>query len=96
MIFFLYNGLYFNAIIILPIKIYWEELIGKKSKSWQTVISAAYPLDSIIEEAKEGYSSLSCSIKEVFIKVVCKLSGGHLGIFWAGMCRPGVQIGTSF
>ena len=22
--------------------------------------------------------------------------GGHLGIFWAGMCRPGLQIGTPF
>ena len=20
--------------------------------------------------------------------------GGHLGIFWLGMCRPGLQIGT--
>ena len=22
--------------------------------------------------------------------------GGELGIFWAGMCRPGLQIGTPF
>ena len=22
--------------------------------------------------------------------------GGHLGIFWEGMCRPGLQIGTPF
>ena len=22
--------------------------------------------------------------------------GGHLGIFWVGMCRPGIQIGTPF
>ena len=22
--------------------------------------------------------------------------GGHLGIFWVGMCRPGLQIGTPF
>ena len=22
--------------------------------------------------------------------------GGHLGIFWVGMCRPGLQIGTLF
>ena len=21
---------------------------------------------------------------------------GHLGIFWVGMCRPGLQIGTPF
>ena len=23
-------------------------------------------------------------------------AGGHLGIFWVGMCRPGLQIGTPF
>ena len=22
--------------------------------------------------------------------------GGHLGIFWVGMCPPGLQIGTPF
>ena len=22
--------------------------------------------------------------------------GGHLGIFWVGRCRPGLQIGTPF
>ena len=22
--------------------------------------------------------------------------GGHLGIFWVGMCLPGLQIGTPF
>ena len=22
--------------------------------------------------------------------------GGHLGIFWEGMCRPELQIGTTF
>ena len=22
--------------------------------------------------------------------------GGHLGIFWVGMCRPGLQIDTPF
>ena len=22
--------------------------------------------------------------------------GGHLGIFWVGMCRPGLQIGIPF
>ena len=22
--------------------------------------------------------------------------GGYLGIFWVGMCRPGLQIGTPF
>ena len=26
----------------------------------------------------------------------CPGGGGHLGIFWVGMCRPGLQIGTLF
>ena len=26
----------------------------------------------------------------------CYPRGGHLGIFWVGMCRPGLQIGTPF
>ena len=32
------------------------------------------------------------------IKVCHKIpgGGGHLGIFWVGMCRPGLQIGTPF
>ena len=30
------------------------------------------------------------------IKVCHKIPGGHLGIFWVGMCRPGLQIGTPF
>ena len=25
-----------------------------------------------------------------------KSPGGHLGIFWVGMCRPGLLIGTPF
>ena len=28
--------------------------------------------------------------------VVYTRGGGHLGIFWLGMCRPGLQIGTPF
>ena len=24
------------------------------------------------------------------------VGGGHLGIFWVGMCCPGLQIGTPF
>ena len=28
--------------------------------------------------------------------VVDARGGGHLGIFWVGMCRPGLQIGTPF
>ena len=35
----------------------------------------------------------------VKIKVTCipgGRGGGHLGIFWVGVCRPGLQIGTPF
>ena len=29
-------------------------------------------------------------------RVLSPPGGGHLGIFWVGMCRPGLQIGTPF
>ena len=32
---------------------------------------------------------------EFIIKSYCP-GGGHLGIFWVDMCRPGLQIGTRF
>ena len=28
--------------------------------------------------------------------VCIRPGGGHLGSFWVGMCRPGLQIGTPF
>ena len=43
------------------------------------------------------------SSEKVFFEVVDVLiegfspgEGGHLGIFWVGMCRPRLQIGTPF
>ena len=37
------------------------------------------------------------NILDVREKLVYSLPrGGHLGIFWVGMCRPGLQIGTPF
>ena len=33
---------------------------------------------------------------ESAIRAQARGGGGHLGIFWAGMCRPGLQIGTPF
>ena len=29
-------------------------------------------------------------------RIVFNARGGHLGIFWVGMCRPGLQIGTPY
>ena len=38
-----------------------------------------------------------CGVKNLRIPVVeARGRGGHLGIFWVGMCRPGLQIGTPF
>ena len=31
-----------------------------------------------------------------FTERVLRPGGGHMGIFWVGMCRPGLQIGTPF
>ena len=33
---------------------------------------------------------------EILAHVFTPEGGGHLGIFWVGMCRPGLQIGTPF
>ena len=33
-------------------------------------------------------------MKVVVDTSVVDARGGHLGIFWVGMCRPGLQIGT--
>ena len=30
------------------------------------------------------------------LETLSKRPGGRLGIFWVGMCRPGLQIGTLF
>ena len=35
-----------------------------------------------------------CVMITTFTEVTSR--GGHLGIFWVGMCRPGLQIGTPF
>ena len=35
-------------------------------------------------------------IKFLTVSFVLRRGGGYLGIFWAGMCRPGRQIGTPF
>ena len=32
----------------------------------------------------------------VLISKLAQLPGGHLGIFWVGMCRLALQIGTPF
>ena len=31
-----------------------------------------------------------------FYGILSPRGGGHLGIFWVGMCRPGLQIGIPF
>ena len=30
------------------------------------------------------------------LRAECNPGAGHLGIFWVGMCRPGLQMGTPF
>ena len=37
-----------------------------------------------------------CFIFVFYLPMYCARGGGHLGIFWVGMCRPGLQIGTPF
>ena len=35
-------------------------------------------------------------MKKQFATVYARGGGGHMGVFWVGMCRPGHQIGTPF
>ena len=36
------------------------------------------------------------SVKGLNPGEISRGEGDHLGIFWVGMCRPGLQIGTPF
>ena len=38
----------------------------------------------------------SAAAKKYLGYMCFEIPGGHLGIFWVGMCRPGLQIGTPF
>ena len=61
------------------------------------IISRSYTLVST--------SLMICAVHVVKYRKIPKINpgacifprgGGHLGIFWVGMCRPGLQIGTPF
>ena len=41
-------------------------------------------------------TKLTVRNNEVSVLGGCPSRGGHLGIFWVGMYRPGLQIGTPF
>ena len=61
---------------------------------YPTNISAAYIVSAEQTEKSGRITSL-----QITVLVNCRISpggGGHLGIFWVGMCRPGLQIGTPF
>ena len=43
---------------------------------------------------QRGQMANCCCLK--YLNVVTVTRGGHLGIFWVGMCRPELRIGTPF
>ena len=60
---------------------------------YPTNISAAYIVSAEQTEKNGRITSL-----QITVLVNCRIppGGGHLSIFWVGMCRPGLQIGTPF
>ena len=46
------------------------------------------------EKSLETPPQCLCVIDQKWPLVVELIARGHLGIFWVGMCRPGLQIGT--
>ena len=63
---------------------------------YPTNISAAYIVSAEQTEKSGRITSL-----QITVLVNCRIppegaGGGHLGIFWVGMGRPGLQIGTPF
>ena len=49
----------------------------------------AYPRVPLVKRMTNRFSCF-------FFSSYSRGGGGHLGIFWVGMCRPGHQIGTPF
>ena len=45
---------------------------------------------------KHRKSQLISILETLLVRVPGGGEGGHLGIFWVCMCRPGLQIGTPF
>ena len=41
-------------------------------------------------------TAVAFEILSSYCRVAAGRGEGHLGIFWVGMCRPGLQIGSLF
>ena len=61
---------------------------------YPTNISAAYTVSAEQTETSGRITSLQITVLN--LQNTPGEGGGHLGIFWVGMCRPGLQIGTPF
>ena len=64
-----------------------------------------YPLEKKIHWNKQHFGTRYKSFvayRPPFTHCICEVvtgtpgGGGHLGFFWGGMCRPGLQIGSPF
>ena len=64
---------------------FMEAQKGKKIL-FERVFSLNKKINAVTEVKENHYLLLAA----------CGTRGGHLGIFWVGMFRPGLQIGTPF
>ena len=62
---------------------------------YPTNISAAYIVSAEQTEKNGRITSLQITVL-VNYRIPPGGGGEHLSIFWVGMCRPGLQIGTPF
>ena len=61
------------------------------------MLAVARPTDKKINVYYAGYYLIAVITEPSLAAVAIPGGGGeHLGIFWVGMCRPGLQIGTPF
>ena len=66
---------------------YWEKTFDRPRRCVCQVYSSA---PAILQKPSRG----SMVSRPLIIHRFIREGGGHLSIFWVGMCRPGLQIGT--
>ena len=78
-----------------------EELLDSQMKvfsCWNKADLQVHCKESFSSDLERGvhlcmsFKRQSCEMQETRAAA----RGGHLGIFWVGMCAPGLQIGTPF
>ena len=82
-----------------------QHIFGRRPKPWEKPLARSgafycprWPLSFFIglHLRQSDWKSPTVIMWAGTWRSVQRPRGGHLGIFWVGMCRPGLQIGTPF